>query len=269
MYQLINTLSMASVMILCHLFALQAPLAVPVRDQDVCESANGVWVEDGSTCAPCSQCRTLDSMVREETEVACTADCRATCLCPEGSYWYRNSCVLLEEITLCIEDQEIACGDAGGQWETCGSACDHQNCTTADGALDIFEEGPCADVCVETCLCPNQVWNGQACVDYEEVYPSCDELNGEETTGGGTTGGEVVGGETTGGEVAGGEATGGEIVGGEATGGEMMSNDEDNGEIVEESSCQQANSNASLWFFGLGLLLLNVYRRFSMKRVEL
>ena len=244
MFSKSKVLYLPIMIILAHLCVLEVALAVPVRTQDLCEAENGTWVEDGSDCAPCAPCRTVDSTIRQETDVSCNADCRPTCLCPEGSLWYRNRCTPVEEVTLCIEDQEIVCVELGGQWETCGSACEEEICARADGDLQIESSGVCLDVCVETCICPNQVWNGSACVAYEDYYPSCEDINGEETTGGGTAGVETAGGQTA----------------------NEMNENEGNGVIVEESSCQQLNSRASLWFFMLGFLLLNAYRRLLTKQ---
>ena len=243
MFSKSKVLYLPILIILAHLFVLQSALAVPLRSQDVCEMENGTWVEDGSDCAPCAPCRTVDSTIRQETNVSCSADCRPTCLCPEGSLWYQYRCIPIEEVTLCIEDQETACGEVGGEWETCGSDCIEDICATADGDLQIESTGICNDVCVETCICPNQVWNGITCVDYQDFYPAC-----EESAGGETTGGETAGGQTA----------------GETASGEM--NQSEDGVIVEESSCQQLNSKASLWFFMLGFLLLNAYRRFPTKQ---
>ncbi len=258
MFSKSKVLYLPIMIILAHLFVLQSALAVPVRTQDLCEAENGTWVEDGSACAPCSQCRTVESTIREETSVSCNADCRPTCLCPEGSLWYRNRCTPVEEVTLCIEDQEIACGEEGGEWDTCRSDCNEEICATTDGDLQVETTGECTTGCLVTCICPNQVWNGSTCVDYQDFYPACEESAGEETTGGETTGGETTGGETVGGETAGGQTAG------ETASGEMNEN-EDNGVIIEESSCEQLNSKASLWLFMLGFLLLNAYRRFAVK----
>ena len=247
MFNKTKVLYLPIMIILAHLYVLQAALAVPVRTQDLCEAENGTWVEDGSACAPCSQCRTVDSTIREETGVSCNADCRPTCLCPEGSLWYGNRCLPEEELPLCYGDQVIVCEQLGGRWETCGSECEEEICVTADGDLQIDSIGVCLDVCTITCICPNQVWNGSACVDYGEIYPSCEETAGGETAGGDTAGGETAGGETT---------------GGETTTDEMS----ENGVIVEDSSCEQLNSKASLWFIVLGFLLLNTYRRFAVKQ---
>ena len=244
MFNKTKVLYLPIMIIMAHLFVLQSALAVPVRQQDLCENENGTWVEDGSECAPCALCRTVDSTIREGTGVSCNADCRPTCLCPEGSLWYGNRCLPEEEVTLCIEDQEIACGEQGGEWETCGSDCENEICVTVDGDLQVEATGRCTSGCVRTCLCPNQVWNGSACVTYEEIYPSCEE----------TAGGEMVAGETAGGEMV--------ATGGETTSDEMS----ENGVIVEESSCEQLNSKASLWLFMLGFLLLNTYRRFAVKQ---
>jgi hypothetical protein len=91
----------------------------------------------------------------------------------------------LEDINLCREDQEMACTQAGGTWNTCGSGCGSPICVNTDGTLQTEmsnNEVTCTSVCFETCDCPNQAWNGTTCVDYTEFYTACEESDNEMIT---------------------------------------------------------------------------------------
>ena len=171
--------------LLVQLFTLEDSMSAPLTEEDACGISNGTWVTDGSACAPCLECRTLEGTLREENGTSCDLMCQPTCICPEGTIWYNYDCKALEDISLCSEDREMACTQAGGTWNTCGSSCGPTICVNADGSLQTemnHDEAGCTAVCFETCDCPDQAWNGTACVDYADFYTACEESDNEMTT---------------------------------------------------------------------------------------
>jgi len=132
----------------------------------LCGDTGGQWNECGSGCGPL----TCDQPALEPG-TACPAVCTPLCACPEAT-------PLWDETLGCIAEAEcdngqggdptstpemVACAEAGGQWNECGSGCGPLTCDQPVPDPDMS----CPSVCTEMCDCPaaTPLWGGeQGCI---------------------------------------------------------------------------------------------------------